>query len=96
MDKVQLSIELKKTAQSLLAIAEIVLVDEAIPKATEPAPAQEAKTVSFEELRGLLATKSRNGHKDEVIALIKAHGADKLSDVKPEEFEKLMAEAEAL
>ena len=68
-------------------------------KETEPpaeAPAPEAKTLTLEQVRAVLAEKSRAGHTAEVKALLLKHGADKLSEVDPAEYPALLADAEVL
>ena len=44
----------------------------------------------------VLAEKSRAGYTAEVRNLITQHGADRLSDVDPAEYEALLSEAEVL
>ena len=44
----------------------------------------------------MLATKSREGHTAEVKELLKKHGANKLSEIDPANYEALAADAEAL
>ena len=69
------------------------------PKAQEPAPAEaepEKKPLTLEEVRMVLAEKSRAGYTAEVKSLITQHGADRLSDVDPAEYEALLSEAEVL
>lgn len=71
------------------------------PKAQEqePAPAEvepEKKPLTLEEVRMVLAEKSRAGYTAEVRSLITQHGADRLSDVDPAEYEALLSEAEVL
>ena len=52
------------------------------------------KTAKLEEVRGLLAEKSRKGFRAEVKALLTAHGVDRLSENSdPAELGKLMEEA---
>ena len=68
-------------------------------KRAEPsteAPAPDAKLLTLEEVRAVLAEKSRAGHTAEVRALLLKHGADKLSEVDPVEYPALLAEAEVL
>ena len=68
-------------------------------KLTEPVKteAEEPKTATMEEVRGLLAEKSRSGFRAEVKALLTAHGVEKLSEITdPAELGKLKAEAEEL
>ena len=52
--------------------------------------------MKLEDVRAVLADKSRKGHTAEVKALLVKHGADKLSDVAPEEYASLLAEVEVL
>ena len=52
---------------------------------------------TYEEVRAILAEKSRTGCRAEVKALLTAHGVKQLSDVKsPEEFAAIVAEAEVI
>ena len=56
----------------------------------------EEKPLTLEEVRAVLAEKSRSGHTDEVRELLARHGADKLSEIDPAEYPALLAEAEVL
>ena len=56
----------------------------------------EEKPLTLEEVRAVLAEKSRSGHTEEVRALLAKHGADKLSEIDPAEYAALLAEAEVL
>ena len=51
---------------------------------------------SFEEVRKAAADKSRQGFTAEVKALIEKYGAEKLSSVKPEDYEAFMKELEEI
>ena len=53
-------------------------------------------TPTLEEIRALLADKSRSGHSAEVKALISKYGADKLSEVDPSKYPEMFKEAEAI
>lgn len=64
--------------------------------ATTEAPAEVKKEYSFIEVRAALTEKSRSGKTAEVKALLRKHGADKLSEIKPEEYAALVEEAEGL
>ncbi len=57
---------------------------------------QEEKPLTLEEVRAVLAEKSRSGHTEEVRELLAKHGADKLSEIDPAEYAALLAEAEVL
>lgn len=67
-------------------------------KDAKPAAKQEPeeKPLTLEEVRAVLAEKSRSGHTDEVRELLAKHGADKLSGIDPAEYAALLAEAEVL
>lgn len=56
----------------------------------------EEKLLTLEEVRAVLAEKSRSGHTEEVRELLAKHGADKLSEIDPAEYAALLAEAEVL
>ncbi len=56
----------------------------------------EEKPLTLEEVRAVLAEKSRSGHTEEVRELLAKHGADKLSEIDPAEYAALLAEAEVL
>ena len=58
--------------------------------------AQQEKPLTLEEVRAVLAEKSRAGHTAEVRELLNKHGADKLSGIDPAEYAALLAEAEVL
>ena len=86
--------ELLRCAASLASAAEKITAlqknsDQKIPTAPKP-------TITLEQVRAILADKSRHGYTAEVKALLRQHGADKLSDIAPAEYEALLAEAEAL
>ena len=56
----------------------------------------EEKPLTLEEVRAVLAEKSREGHTAEVKELLNKHGADKLSEIDPAEYPALLADAEVL
>ena len=60
---------------------------------------QEKETKSaltLEQVRAVLANKSRAGHTAEIRELLKKYGASKLSLVDPKHYEALLREAEVL
>ena len=65
--------------------------DEA-PDAAAPAEPQ----LTLEQVRAVLADKSRKGHTAEIRALLQKYGAAKLSGIDPVHYEALVAEAEVL
>lgn len=54
------------------------------------------KQLKLEDVRAVLADKSRSGKTAEVKALITTFGADKLSDIEPSNYAELMKKAEVL
>ena len=73
---------------------------EAAAKDPAPIPQKEeapARTFTFEEVRGILADKSRSGYRAEVKAILTAHGVGKLSEITdPAELAAVAAEAEVI
>ena len=64
----------------------------------EPAalPEKSDTTLSFTDLRAKLAEKSREGFTAEIKAILKSHGAEKLSAIQPSDYETVLKEVEAL
>ncbi len=54
------------------------------------------KPITLEQVRTVLAEKSRSGHTAKVRELLQRHGAAKLSEIDPAEFEALLGEAAAI
>lgn len=57
---------------------------------------EEKKSVSLEDVRAVLAEKSRRSFTEEVKEIISKHGADRLSGIDPSEYESLLSEAEVI
>lgn len=57
---------------------------------------EEKKTLSFEEVRAVLAAKSREGHTAEVKAVLTEFGVEKLSDINPDQYDALLAKVEVI
>ncbi|MBS4761202.1 rRNA biogenesis protein rrp5 [Carnobacteriaceae bacterium zg-ZUI252] len=56
----------------------------------------ESKKITLEDVRAVLADKSRLGFTKEIKAIITACGATKLSDVNPQDYPTLLKKAEGL
>ena len=89
--------ELRSAAAAILAAADWLtkMFSGETQAADAPASSPEPQ-LTLEQVRAVLADKSRHGYTAEVKALLHQHGADKLSDIAPGEYEALLAEAEAL
>jgi len=57
---------------------------------------EEMPVITLEQVRGVLAGKSRDGFTAEVRAIITRHGANRLSEIEPEDYEAVLKEAEEL
>ena len=57
---------------------------------------KEKKTITLEEVRGVLAKKAQEGKQAEVRGLIKTYGVSKLSEVEAKHYVELMMKAEEL
>ena len=65
-------------------------------KKPSKAKTEKALEVTLEQVRGVLADKSRNGHTAEVRAIIQKYGADRLSDIDPKNYPAVLKEAEEM
>lgn len=52
--------------------------------------------LTLEQVRAVLAEKSRQGHTAEIRSLLQKYGATKLSGINPANYKALLAEAEVL
>lgn len=72
-------------------------VEPVLPEPEVAAEKAPAKVYSKEEVRAILADKSRSGFRAEVKALLTKHGAKQLSDITdPNELAAIVAEAEVI
>lgn len=56
----------------------------------------EKPALTLEQVRAVLAEKSRTGHTAAIRALLQKYGASKLSGIDPKHYESLLQEAEVL
>lgn len=95
--------ELRSAAQSLSAAADSLTAlfssdedthaEKVSPSETQSKATPKPKPITLEQVRAVLAEKSRNGHTEEVRVLLEAHGAMKLSEIDPKEYPALLVEA---
>jgi hypothetical protein len=94
--------ELRNAAQSLNSVADNLAAlfsgnqSEPSPKPEPKAATPKPKALTLEEVRAVLAEKSRNGHTAKVRELLEKHGASKLSEIDPKKYAALLADAEVL
>ena len=94
--------EAEKHAQALVScISEIRGLcggaNEATPKKeSKPTPEPEEKPPTLEEVRAYLAGLARNGHTQEIQAMLLRHGYKKISEVPATEYSAILEEARSL
>jgi hypothetical protein len=91
--------ELRSVAQSLNTVADSLtaLFSGSQPRTSvQPESKPTSKPLTLEEVRAVLAEKSRNGHTAKIRELLEKHGAAKLSEIDPQKYAALLAEAEVL
>ena len=91
--------ELRSAAQSLNSVADSLtsLFSGSQPRTSvQPESTPTSKPLTLEEVRAVLAEKSRNGHTAKIRELLEKHGAAKLSEIDPKKYAALLAEAEVL
>lgn len=69
---------------------------EAEPQPKEDKAEPQSKPLTLEEVRPILAEKSRAGHTAAIKEILKKHGAPNLSGIDPAEYPALLAEVEVL
>ena len=82
---------INEVANTLAEMFSTASADEA-PAATTPAEPQ----LTLEQVRAVLANKSRMGFTAEIRTLLQKYGAPKLSGIDPVHYKALVAEAEVL
>ena len=91
--------ELRSVAQSLNTVADSLtaLFSGSQPESSvQPESKPTSKPLTLEEVRAVLVEKSRNGHTAKIRELLEKHGAAKLSEIDPQKYSALLAEAEVL
>jgi hypothetical protein len=81
--------DMNQLAESIAVLAKAIASDK--EEAEEPVP-----QLTLSDVRGVLAKKSQAGLTKGIKALIQKYGAERLSDVKPEDYESLLKDVEGL
>ena len=91
--------EIKEDAENLASSIGVLLTalesDEELPKDEEEVK-QNEKTYEIEDVRKILADKSRLGHTANIRELLEKYGAKKLSEIEPSNYKDLIADVEKL
>lgn len=69
---------------------------EVVKEAQQEQTQKVVEVITLEEVRAVLAAKSQAGKQPEVKALITKFGGNKLTDIDPQHYHKLMQEAQVL
>ena len=91
--------ELKQCNEALIKISgwlSEMLTAEEKQEASVKVEFLETPQLELSDVRAVLAKKSSAGHTAEVRELLAKHGVKKLSEIDPEEYPALLAEAEAI
>ena len=90
--------EIKEDAENLASSIGVLLTalesDEELSK--EEKVKQEEKAYEIEDVRKILADKSRLGHTAKLRELLEKYGAKKLSEIDPSNYKSLVADVEKL
>ena len=88
--------ELRKCGEALIGISETLRTLFGAENAAEAEKAAAPAALSLEDVRGVLAQKSAEGHTAEIQALIRGYGVNRLSEVAPEHYAELLQKAKVL
>ena len=94
--------DMRRLADSLQTVADSLVGntdadDKLDSQQPTPQPKKpKAPVITIDQVRAVLAEKSVQGKRKEVQALIIKYGAERLSDIAPEHYASLLAEAEGL
>ena len=94
-DLVRLAASISEIAKELKSVSHVDHGNCEPEAQVESADPQKPK-LTLEEVRGILADKASNGHREAVQALIQKRGAKKLSDIDPAAYQSMVEEASAL
>lgn len=83
-------------SELFIGAAENQKSDEPTTVTEEQSKTAEEKVLTLEEVRAVLAEKSRAGFTTQIREILVKHGAEKLSAVNPSEYQTLLKEVEVL
>ena len=86
----------KRTRKTAKAEPKTESVEEKPAPEAEPVPEEKKPEITFQQVRAVLAQKSREGYTSAVKNIIEYFGAEKLSDIKPENYAEVLEQAEMI
>lgn len=102
MSRIKLLMEVKKDAENLASSIGVLLSaiesdsDTSNEGETRTKAKVEEKAYELEEVRKILADKSRLGHTAKIRELLEKYGAKKLSEIEPSKYKDLVTDVEKL
>ncbi|MCQ8266208.1 hypothetical protein NF419_09890 [Streptococcus suis] len=89
--------DMEETAKYYLRLVDefkklLTTEDETVPKSNPPKN-EPQKEIQLEDIRAVLASKAKDGYKEDVRALLNAYGASSLSALDPKHFAAVLEEA---
>ncbi len=85
-----------KVIEKLNAISTLINEIISLLKEEENAPVEEVKTISFEEFKSELIDFARDGLSNEIRDVIEKHGVNKISELKPNQYEEVLSEVRGI
>ena len=86
----------KRTRKTAKAEPKLEVVKEEAAQESEPVPEEKKPEITFQQVRAVLAQKSREGYTSAVKNIIEYFGAEKLSYIKPENYAEVLEQAEMI
>ena len=96
MSRIKLLMEVKEDAENLASSVGSLLAALESDEEKEEVKDEDNKSYKLEEVRKVLADKSRLGHTTKIRELLEKHGATKLSEIDPSKYKDLVADVEKL
>lgn len=96
MSRIKLLMEVKKDAENLASSVGSLLAALESDEEKEEVKDESNKSYKLEEVRKVLANKSRLGFTGAIRNLLEKHGATKLSEIDPSNYKDLLADVEKL
>lgn len=85
-----------KVIEELNTISTLINEIVSLLKEEKNVPTEEAKTISFEDFKSELIDYARDGLSNEIRDVIEKHGVNKISELKPDQYEEVLAEVRGI
>lgn len=85
-----------KVIEKLNTISTLINEIISLLKEEKNAPIEKTKTISFEDFKSELIDYARDGLSNEIRDVIEKHGVNKISELKPNQYEEVLAEVRGI